>query len=155
MQESRKEYCIATLLDPRYKSAGFRSKSNAGIAKELLIQEVITDRQSNNPSPQTLNVSDRSIAPETPTADPWDTILVDTEDSEENATEAHHPIYKKASIRILERKADTFKIGSALRLLGNEETSFRHNITSREKVSLCSSGFDICRTTVFSGRKHG
>ena len=86
-KEFRKEYCIATLLDPRYKSAGFRSKDNAGIAKELLIQEVITDRQSNNSSPQTLNVSDRSIAPETPSADPWDAILVDTEDSEENATE--------------------------------------------------------------------
>lgn len=88
MQESRKEYCIATLLDPRYKSAGFRSKNNAGIAKELLIQEVITDRQSNNSSPQTLNVSDRSIASETPSADPWDAIVVDTEDSEKDATEA-------------------------------------------------------------------
>ena len=78
----------STLLDPRYKSAGFRSKNNAGIAKELLIQEVITDRQSNNSSPQTLNISDRSIASETPSADPWDAIVVDTEDSEKDATEA-------------------------------------------------------------------
>jgi hypothetical protein len=98
VQESWKEYCIATLLDPRYKSAGFRSKNNAGIAKEQLIQEVITDRQSNNPSPQILNVSDRSIASETPLADPCDAIVVDTEDSEEDATEdTILPIRKQVS----------------------------------------------------------
>ena len=103
--ESRKEYCIATLLDPRYKSAGFRSKDNAGIAKELLIQEVITDRQSNNSSPQTLNVSDRSIASETPSADPWDAILVDTEDSEEDATEdTILPIRKQVSEYLKEKR---------------------------------------------------
>ena len=103
--ESRKEYCIATLLDPRYKSAGFRSKDNAGIAKELLIQEVITDRQSNNSSPQTLNVSDRSIASETLSADPWDAILVDTEDSEEDATEdTILPIRKQVSEYLKEKR---------------------------------------------------
>ena len=103
--ESRKEYCIATLLDPRYKSAGFRSKDNAGIAKELLIQEVITDRQSNNSSPQTLNVSDRSIASETPSADPWDAILVATEDSEEDATEdTILPIRKQVSEYLKEKR---------------------------------------------------
>ena len=99
--ESRKDYCIATLLDPRYKSVGFRSKDNAGIAKELLIQEVITDRQSNNSSPQTLNVSDRSIASETPSADPWDAILVDTEDSEEDTI---LPIRKQVSEYLKEKR---------------------------------------------------
>jgi hypothetical protein len=103
--ESRKEYCIATLLDPRYKSAGFPLKDNPGDAKELLIQEVITDRQSNNSSPQTLNVSDRSIASETPSADPWDAILVDTEDSEEDATEdTILPIRKQVSKYLKEKR---------------------------------------------------
>ena len=37
-----KEYGIATLLDPRYKFAGFRSRENATLAKELLIQEKVT-----------------------------------------------------------------------------------------------------------------
>ena len=38
--ESKREYGIATLLDPRYKFAGFRSRENATLAKERLIQEM-------------------------------------------------------------------------------------------------------------------
>ena len=40
--ESREEYGIATLLDPRYKFAGFRSRDNATLAKEILIEEMVT-----------------------------------------------------------------------------------------------------------------
>ena len=38
--ESRIEFSFATLLDPRYKTAAFRTRNNASVAKELLIQEV-------------------------------------------------------------------------------------------------------------------
>ena len=37
-----RKYGIATLLDPRYKFAGFRSRENATLAKERLIQEMTT-----------------------------------------------------------------------------------------------------------------
>ena len=83
--KSRKEYSIATLVDPSYKSAGFRSKESAGIAKELLIQEIVTNQQvqiSNDTS-----IEEQAPATETETVDPWDAVLIDTEDSEEDASE--------------------------------------------------------------------
>ena len=52
-----------------------------------------------------MNVSDRSIASETPSADPWDAILVDTEDSEEDATEdTILPIRKQVSKYLKEKR---------------------------------------------------
>ena len=39
--ESMKEYSIATLVDPHYKSAGFRSKESAGIAKNFLFGRLL------------------------------------------------------------------------------------------------------------------
>jgi hypothetical protein len=52
-----------------------------------------------------LNVSDRSIASETPSANPWDAIVVDTEDSEEDATEdTILPIRKQVSEYLKEKR---------------------------------------------------
>ena len=103
--ESRKEYGIATLLDPRYKSAGFRSKDNASIIKELLIQEIVTNNANPtlNSSP-TLN-SDGGAETQTRSADPWDAVLVDTESSEEEACEnTILPVRKQVSEYLKEKR---------------------------------------------------
>ena len=52
-----------------------------------------------------MNVSDRSIDPKTPSADPWDAILVDIEDLEEDATEdTVLPIRKQVSEYLKEKR---------------------------------------------------
>ena len=78
--ESRKEYSLATIVDPRYKSAGFRSKEKAILAKELLVQEIL-NRQTRVSDIGTEDSDDvQAVAPATP----WEAILVDTEDFEED-----------------------------------------------------------------------
>ena len=40
--EQTPAYSVATLLDPRFKTAGFIKKENAGLGKEMLINEVVS-----------------------------------------------------------------------------------------------------------------
>ena len=85
------------------QGSGFRSKGSAGIAKELLIQEIVTNQQvqiSNDTS-----IEEQEPATATETVDPLDAVLIDTEDSEEDASEdSILPVRKQVTEYIKEKR---------------------------------------------------
>jgi hypothetical protein len=83
--ESRKEYSIATLLDPRYKCAAFRAKENASMAKQQLIQEMVVINRS-EPADGEDNVAEVIVEEEQP-SNAWDAILNDGTESEGSQNE--------------------------------------------------------------------
>ena len=91
------------MLDPRYKTAGFRSKESAGIAKELLIQEIVTNRQVQ--TSHDTSIEESVPATSTEAVDPWDAVLIDTEDSEEDTSdESILPVRKQVNEYLKEKR---------------------------------------------------
>jgi hypothetical protein len=81
--ESRIEFSFATLLDPRYKTAAFRTRNNSSVAKELLIQEVqlLNQQEAHQRVDSSTEATENQASSTTPD---WLVDPVDTEDEDDN-----------------------------------------------------------------------
>ena len=91
--ESRREYEIATLLDPRYKFAGLRSRENATLAKERLIQEMTT-----------ANTATEEVQGNETFDTAWDAVLNGGGESDGSQSEEADQLYRKQLIDYLKEK---------------------------------------------------
>ena len=82
--ESRREYERATLLDPRYKFAGLRSRENATLAKERLIQEMTT-----------ANTATEEVQGNETFDTAWDAVLNEVGESDGSQSEQADQLYRK------------------------------------------------------------
>ena len=84
--ERSKEYCIATILDPRFKLAGFSKKENSVYAKELTRADMLVMM---GPQPDTGNQSSPSEATDAASSSTssWNAILTESEQTAESQDE--------------------------------------------------------------------
>ena len=92
--EQQHQYAVATLLDPRFKSAGFSKRQNATVAKELLISELL-DRHTQEQNidieeiTATGSTEEQDVAPAVATnaSQEWAAILESESQSEDDGDE--------------------------------------------------------------------
>ena len=101
--ESRIEFSFATLLDPRYKTAAFRTRNNASVAKELLIQEVqqLLNQQD---ARQRVDSSSEATESQASSTTAWLVDPADTEDEDDNEQVMARNIRKQLNEYVKEKR---------------------------------------------------
>lgn len=97
--EKTKHYSIATVLDPRFKLAGFQKKENGVLAKELIIRELaqIVSEVVETPVVEPQNVPSTS-------KDSWASVLVDDDSDQLSQDEEAEAPYRTELQRYLKEK---------------------------------------------------
>ena len=75
--EQKKVYSIATLSDPRFKLAGFQSRENAQLAKQLAFAEISFQDQDSEPDTVVV-ATNNANPPATKPTDTWGDALMDS-----------------------------------------------------------------------------
>ena len=99
--ETRKEYAVATILDPRFKLAGFQMRENGHVAKHMVLSEMqITGAQDSPASPSSGNqTTDKGKTI-------WDKVFEDKSTSQDEDQELEDVFRNELQIHLKEKRND-------------------------------------------------